>query len=92
MATYEFRCPGDGDFELRLPLGQAPPEAPCPACASRAVRIFSPPALAGTPRRLAAALDRAARSAEAPEVVSRIPERRVRRRPRHPGHARLPRP
>ncbi|MEU4681368.1 zinc ribbon domain-containing protein [Micromonospora sp. NPDC023737] len=92
MATYEYRCPRDGDFEVRLPLGQAGASVNCPECRRQATRIWSAPLLARTPRALGAALDRAARSAETPEVVSRIPGRRaVSPAPVHPARARLPR-
>jgi hypothetical protein len=93
VATYEYRCPRDGAFEATYPIGQAPARARCAVCAAEADRIFSAPLLNATPRGLVTALDRAGRSAEAPEVVSRIPGRRaVPTRPVHPGHARLPRP
>ncbi|MFC6016639.1 zinc ribbon domain-containing protein [Plantactinospora solaniradicis] len=93
MATYEYRCPRDGVFEAAYPIGQAPAGMPCATCAAEADRVFSAPMLSATPRALVTALDRAGRSAEAPEVVSRIPGRRsTATRPVHPGHARLPRP
>ncbi|RKN29187.1 FmdB family zinc ribbon protein [Micromonospora musae] len=92
MATYEYRCPRDGDFEVRLPLGEAGAAVDCPGCHERATRVWSAPRLARTPRALGAALDGAARSAETPEVVSRIPARRpAAAMPAHPAHARLPR-
>ncbi|GIG87056.1 FmdB family zinc ribbon protein [Plantactinospora endophytica] len=93
MATYEYRCPRDGTFPARYPIGQAPGQVRCATCAAEAVRVYSAPSLRAMPRPLVAALDRAGRSAEAPEVVSRVPGRRVApARPAHPGHARLPRP
>ncbi|MET7751703.1 FmdB family zinc ribbon protein [Micromonospora sp. NPDC005367] len=92
MATYEYRCPRDGDFEVRLPLGQAGASVNCPECRQQAARVWSAPPLARTPRALSAALDRAARSAETPEVVSGVPGRRaVPAPPVHPARARLPR-
>ncbi|TDC34372.1 zinc ribbon domain-containing protein [Micromonospora sp. 15K316] len=92
MATYEYRCPRDGDFEVRLPLGEAGATLSCPACQGRAARVWSAPGLARTPRALGAALDGAARSAETPEVVSRIPGGRPAvAAPAHPARARLPR-
>ncbi|MEN3608443.1 FmdB family zinc ribbon protein [Plantactinospora sp. ZYX-F-223] len=93
MATYEYRCPRDGIFPARFPIGQAPARVRCVTCAAEAARIFSAPSLRAMPRPLVAALDRAGRSAEAPEVVTRVPGRRgAAARPVHPGHARLPRP
>ncbi|MGI5151234.1 zinc ribbon domain-containing protein [Plantactinospora sp. CA-294935] len=92
MATYEYRCPRDGIFPARFPIGRAPAGIRCVTCAAEAVRVFSAPSLRAMPRPLVAALDRAGRSAEAPEVVTRVPGRRGVARPVHPGHARLPRP
>ncbi|MGK5739929.1 zinc ribbon domain-containing protein [Micromonospora sp. URMC 103] len=92
MATYEYRCPRDGDFEVRLPLGGAGTVVPCPTCRGEAGRVWSAPMLARTPRALGTALDRAAASAETPEVVSRIPGRRpAAAAPAGAAHARLPR-
>ncbi|MFY1671194.1 zinc ribbon domain-containing protein [Plantactinospora sp. WMMB334] len=93
MTTYEYRCPRDGVLAARFPIGEAPGRLRCPTCAAEAVRVFSAPSLRAMPRPLVAALDRAGRSAEAPEVVTRIPGRRgaAPRRTR-PGHAGLPRP
>ncbi len=93
MATYEYRCAGHGDFAVRYPIGEAVAVAPCPACGSDAVRVFSAPLLTRTSRPLAAAIERSERSAEAPEVVSAVPGRRRAAPPRvAPGRPRLPRP
>jgi putative FmdB family regulatory protein len=43
MATYDYRCERDGVFELTLPIGTAPTDAPCPECGEDAPRIFSAP-------------------------------------------------
>ncbi len=44
MATYDFRCSGDGTvFEVTLPLGTAPATTPCPECGEEASRVFSAP-------------------------------------------------
>lgn len=43
MAAYDYRCDRDGVFELTLPLGTAPQDAPCPECGEKSVRIFSAP-------------------------------------------------
>jgi len=92
MATYEYRCTQHREFTVSSPIGEATSTMPCPVCGTAAVRVFSAPALNRTPRRVAAALDQAGQSAESPEVVSAVPERRRPRRPVHPAHARLPRP
>ncbi|MBB4962523.1 zinc ribbon domain-containing protein [Micromonospora polyrhachis] len=94
MARYEYRCPQDGCFEVTLPIGSAGPQLRCVVCGNAATRIFSTPMLARTPQSLVGAIDHARRSAETPEVVTRIPSRSrpARWRPARPGHARLPRP
>lgn len=100
MPTYDYRCPRDGVFPLRFPIGEATPAGRCPNCGGDAVRVFAPPMLGALPRALVAALDRTGRTAETPEVVTRIPgrpggphpARSGVRRPAHPGQARLPRP
>ena len=43
MATYDYRCERDGVFELTLPIGTAPTDAPCPECGEDVPRIFSAP-------------------------------------------------
>ncbi len=91
MATYEYRCQRDGSFDTILPIGTAGMSTRCPSCGGRAVRVFSTPGLVRTPTALRQAVDRAERSAEAPDVVSRVPGGRPVRRSRHPAHARLPR-
>jgi putative FmdB family regulatory protein len=92
MATYEYRCDRHYEFTRSFPIGEAVGHVPCPVCGAEAARVFSAPALTRTPRRLAAAIEQAARSAEAPGVVSEVPTRPGRRRPANPAHARLPRP
>ncbi|MFK3979163.1 zinc ribbon domain-containing protein [Micromonospora sp. NPDC050397] len=99
MATYAYRCPYHGDFETRFPIGTAERTVRCATCRSASPRVFTPPLVNATPRPLAAAVDRAGRSAETPEVVTRIPGRppqpgtgRATTRPADPARLRLPRP
>jgi hypothetical protein len=73
MATYVYRCPSDGEFEARIPLGAATTTIPCVRCARAAERVWSAPGLRRTPRPVDAAIEQAGRSAEAPRVVSRVP-------------------
>jgi hypothetical protein len=73
MATYVYRCPRDGDFELRVPLSAATTTVLCVQCGGDAGRVWSAPHLGRTPRPLAAAIEDARRSAETPRVVSRLP-------------------
>ncbi|BCB77405.1 hypothetical protein GCM10022251_70760 [Phytohabitans flavus] len=81
MATYEYRCPRDGAFEVRARIGEAAGSVRCGVCGGAAVRVISAPWLAVTPKPLTRAIDAAARTAESPDVVTRIPDRGpVRRR------------
>ncbi|MEU8264242.1 zinc ribbon domain-containing protein [Micromonospora sp. NPDC048999] len=91
MATYEYRCRQDGSFDVALPIGTAGPSTRCPRCGTLAGRMFTPPRLTRTPVGLRAAMDRAERTAETPEVVGRPPGGRPARRSTNPAHARLPR-
>ncbi|WP_326557744.1 zinc ribbon domain-containing protein [Micromonospora sp. NBC_01796] len=99
MATYGYRCPRDGEFEVRFPIGTATASVHCAVCRGESTRIFTAPLVNAIARPLVAAVDRTGRSAEAPEVVSRIPGHRpaaVRgpggRGSTNPAHLRLPRP
>lgn len=96
MATYQYRCHRDGIIDVRRPIGTAPPRYICPACAAEAVRVFSAPMLSLTSRPALAAIDRAEKSRDSPEVVSTLPGRPG---PTHslgaqmdPALMRLPRP
>jgi hypothetical protein len=84
MATYAYRCPRDGDFEVRVPLGAAVTTVLCAQCGGDAARVWSAPHLGRTPRPVSAAIEHAGRSAETPRVVSRLPGAR-------PAPARVPR-
>lgn len=93
MATYGYRCPRDGDFELVFPIGRATTHAACEVCGGAAPRVYTAPLLSRTPRPLAAAIERAAGTAETPEVVPEPPARpKTPRPPAVPARARLPRP
>lgn len=43
MASYDYRCERDGVFELTMPMGTAPSNAPCPECGEDAPRSFTAP-------------------------------------------------
>ncbi|WP_185087528.1 FmdB family zinc ribbon protein [Nonomuraea muscovyensis] len=92
MATYEYRCPDCGRFEVRLPIGTAQAVHDCPLCRSPARRLFTAPSLTRLSPAMSAALTREEQSQEAPEVVTSVPSERQRRRPPHPALSRLPRP
>ncbi|ANH39358.1 hypothetical protein I601_2947 [Nocardioides dokdonensis FR1436] len=96
MATYVYRCDTDGPVDVPLPMGTAPSSLPCPRCAREAVRLFCPPRVSTGSRRIVEAIDRAERSRDAPEVVTRVPGAGARRPPvataTNPLTRRLPRP
>lgn len=93
MATYVYRCDDDGDVDVVLPIGTAPPHRPCPACAAAMSRVFVAPMVGRVSRAHLAAVDRSERTRDSPDVVS-APPPGPRRTPvtRDPRHAKLPRP
>jgi putative FmdB family regulatory protein len=95
VATYQYQCPDHGLLDVMMPIGTAPPTVQCRNCDTDAVRIFSAPMLSLAPRALIAAMDRADKSRDEPDVVTSLP-RHAPRRP-HPALAnpalrKLPRP
>ncbi|MFE3448280.1 FmdB family zinc ribbon protein [Nonomuraea sp. NPDC059194] len=92
MATYEYRCPDCGLFEVHLPIGTATAVRDCVACHRPAPRIFSSPYLSRVPSAVAAARTLEEQSRDAPEVVTSMPPPRRRPQPQHPALPRLPRP
>jgi putative FmdB family regulatory protein len=96
VATYEYRCDGDGVFEVTRALGSAPLWITCPVCSSEASRVFSKPMLLSLPRAVVSASDHAEKSRDTPDVVTSLPATGARRRtpvlPLTPTLRRLPRP
>jgi putative FmdB family regulatory protein len=96
MATYQYRCVQDGDFDVTRPMGTATPKWQCPVCNNEAVRVFYAPMLSRTSRALVAAIDRTEKTSDEPEVVSAVPPRGARTRSpmatQNPALQRLPRP
>lgn len=94
MVTYSYRCAQDGPFDLRAPMGEAPPGAACPECDGTAPRVFLAPRLGSGRGDLVRAIDRTHASTDTPEVVSRPPSSGRRGTPvtANPLHRRLPRP
>jgi putative FmdB family regulatory protein len=94
VVTYAYRCPQDGAFDLRAPMGQAPQGAACPTCEDEAPRVFLAPRLGSGRGDLIRAIDRTKASADRPEVVSRLPASGRRGTPvtSNPLHRKLPRP
>lgn len=98
MPTYSYSCAVCGGFDRIRPMAEAGEQTSCPDCDRPCRRIFAAPALRGLDPALRVALDAQVRSADAPQVVSAVPQRsgadrrRVMRRATDPRHARLPRP
>ena len=93
MATYRYRCPDCGSFDVTRPIGEALPEESCAECGCQAQRVFTAPMLARTPAALARALRAQEAGAYEPRVVDRVPPARSRPAPpADPRHARLPHP
>ncbi len=96
MALYQYACDDDGPFDATAPIGTAPALLPCPACRNPSRRVFTAPRLSRASGPAFAAIERAERSASAPDVVTSLPPS-ARRTPR-PGPAaspalrKLPRP
>jgi hypothetical protein len=96
IATFQYRCPQDGDFEVIRPVGTATTHVACARCGRDAVRVFTAPLLSLAPRALMTAIDSTEKTRDEPEVISALPPRNVRKRtpmaPRNPALQRLPRP
>ncbi|MBF8191267.1 zinc ribbon domain-containing protein [Nonomuraea sp. K274] len=93
MATYAYRCPDCGPFEVRRSFGTAEPAEPCAGCGEPAPRRFTPPLPARTSPARARALAAQESSAHEPRVVGEVPP--AGRRPAPPPDPRwatLPRP
>lgn len=73
MPTYSFRCRGCGDFDVVAAMNQRPERASCPGCGQLRARVFSTPRLHTSSTALDAAVERAGRSAESPQVARSTP-------------------
>ncbi len=96
MPIYEYRCLDGEDFEVILPMGQAPDVLACPTCLAMATRRMSAPTLSLAGSSAYKLIDSADRSAYEPTVVdSRTPGTRSGKSTRittNPLHQKLPRP
>ena len=96
MPVYEFRCPVCGPFDAHHSMAQVPRTRECPACGAASRRVFSAVGLSRANSPRSRAIDDAARTADAPDVVRSVP-RSSGAAPaapvsRDPRHAKLPRP
>ena len=93
MATFLYRCPADGILEMNWPVGTAPRQVTCPACARDASRVYTPPLVSRGSRSAVALIDQKERTRYEPEVVTGPPAGRPHRRAAlSPAWQRLPRP
>ncbi|NYD66999.1 FmdB family zinc ribbon protein [Agromyces atrinae] len=95
MPRYEFRCTAGHTFDAIYAMADVPDRSPCTECGADASRRPTAPHLGRTGSAAFGLIDRAARSADAPEVVSgAIPGASSRRPTRYtdnPAHQKLPR-
>jgi hypothetical protein len=93
MATFLYRCPADGDLEMRWPVGTAPGRVSCPECAGDARRVYTPPLVSGGSRSAMALIDQTERARDEPAVVAGPPPVRAQRGTAlNPAWQRLPQP
>ncbi|WP_406450299.1 zinc ribbon domain-containing protein [Streptomyces sp. NBC_01622] len=93
MATYQYRCPGCGTFDVTRPMGRALPDEPCETCGELSHRVFTAPLLPRVPAPLARALRAQEASAHEPRVVTGVPPAHRRATPAaDPRQAHLPKP
>jgi putative FmdB family regulatory protein len=95
MPRYDFRCECGAEFTATYSMGEVPAATGCPRCAASARRRMTAPNLGRTGSAAFGLIDRAARSAHEPEVVSgSLPGSRPRPGTpvtSNPLHAKLPR-
>ena len=95
MPIYQFSCPECGTFDAGFPMRDLPEQVLC-SCGGQAKRRMSAPHLSKAGSAAYGLIDRAARSADSPEVVtSRLPGSRggpSQRYTSNPVHQKLPRP
>lgn len=73
MAAYEYECAECGRFEVRLPIGTAPERHRCPGCDTSARRAYTSPMLGRGNPPVTRLWERAEKSQDEPDVVTRIP-------------------
>jgi putative FmdB family regulatory protein len=70
VPTYEFACVVCGSFEVMRPMAEAASPARCPACGTRARRVWRAPGVPQLDAPVRRALDSEERSAHEPAVVA----------------------
>lgn len=98
MATYEYRCDEHGLMDAEFAMGEAPQALPCPECSVESRRVYSSPMISAVDQKRMGLIDSTKASADAPQVVSSIPNGgRINSRPTpmappDPRLQKLPRP
>jgi putative FmdB family regulatory protein len=96
MVTYQYVCEADLSFDVRLPMGTAPPSVDCPVCGQRTRRVFATPRVSTVDRTRMNLIDSTKETSERPDVVTSIPSAGRRRSqpmaPPDPRLQKLPRP
>ncbi len=95
MPTYEFGCPTCGISEKFFSMSEVPDESECAECGTTVARRMSAPYLSKAGSSAYGLIDRAATSADSPQVVtSRLPSAPKKGGARYtsnPLHKKLPR-
>lgn len=94
MPSYSYQCVQGCTYDAKFEMASVPAEMECRVCGSDARKMITAPYLSRAGEAAFGLMDRAARSASEPEVVSRIPQQgRKRTQPitSNPIHQKLPR-
>jgi len=95
MTMYVFRCADCGPFDGSFPIGTAPTSMRCPECSAASNKLITAPRIGHGANGYSRALDRAAGSADRPQVVNGVTPGSARKPTpitRNPLHNKLPRP
>jgi putative FmdB family regulatory protein len=96
MPTYEYRCSTCEPFDAFFALAKVPDTLACPFCGEDASRRMTAPHFSATSPAAYQLLDRTARTADTPDVVTGAPpgsrSSSGTRYTTDPNHLRLPRP
>lgn len=70
MPVYAFACDRCGGFDVVRPMAEATVPATCPACGSRARRVFTPPGLRTLSPAVRTGREMEEKSAHEPDLVA----------------------
>ena len=86
MPVYDYHCATCGPFESSRPMKESSEPAACPQCAALTARVLVAPSLNLMQASTRKAEIRNEKSANAPEVVSRMPDASHRAHRHHEAH------